>query len=112
MKKFLSLLPLLLLFSCEKEISPSPNHAYTLSYLNTRDEWGIETWGSHHFVTDKPIQDFEAFKECYVNYLCWKGLDEGCSIKVIYYTDRKHVQIRYRFKSPSVKTVININNCQ
>ena len=112
MKKLLIFLPLLFLFSCEREFSATPNYAYTLSYLNTKDEWGIETWGAHHFVTNEPIQDFESFKECYVKYLCWNGLDEGCLIKKIYYTDRKNVKLEYLGKSPAIKTVIDINNCQ
>ena len=111
MKKFLVLFALLLL-GCEEEYSSTPNYAYTFSYLANKDEWGVETWGAHHFVTNEKIQDIESFKECYVKYLCWNGLDQDCIIKKIYYSDSKKVKIEYLGKSPAIRTVIDINNCQ
>jgi len=102
----------LALVSCEREFDAYPNYAYTFSALVEKDQWGIETWGAHHFVTSEKIQDVEAFKECYVKYLCWSGLDKDCNYKKIFYADRKHVKIEYIGKSPAVRTVIDINNCQ
>ena len=112
MKKILTGIVLLLLMGCEKEYNAYPNHTYTFSYLANKDQWGVETWGSHHFVTNEKIQDIEAFKECYVKYLCWNGLDKDCIVKKVYYSDRKKVKIQYLGKSPAVRTVIDINNCQ
>ena len=110
MKRYLILL-LLLFVSCEREYDAYPNYVYTFSYLNNKDQWGIETWGAHQFVTKDKITDTESFKECYVKYLCWSGLDDGCEIKKIYYKDHKHVKIEYVGKAPALSVSIDINNC-
>ena len=110
MKRYLILL-LLVFASCEREYDAYPNYVYTFSYLNNVDEWGIETWGAHQFVTKTKITNIESFKECYVNYLCWSGLDDGCEVKKVYYADNKHVKIQYMRESFVLSVVPEFNDC-
>ena len=98
--------------SCEREYDAYPNHIYTFSYLVDKDQYGIETWGAHHFVVKDKITNIESFKECYANYLCWGELDNGCEVKKIYYRNRNHVKITYIGKSPALTSLTDINNCQ
>ena len=111
MKRLLVFL-VLALVSCERQYDAYPNYVYTFSCLIDKDEWGIESWGAHHFVVSEKIDDIEAFKECYVNYLCWSGLDVDCHYKQIYYSDTKKVQIKYVGKSPQARTLDKIDNCR
>ena len=111
MKKLLFLIPLLFL-GCEKSYSPSPNYVYDFSALVIKDQWGIETWGGHQFVLDEKIENVENFKECYVKYLEWSGLDIDGMYKKVYYTDRKNVQIKYVGRSYSKFTVKSQDACQ
>ena len=111
MKRYLILL-LLLFVSCEREYDAYPNYIYTFSCLVEKDQWGIETWGAHQFIVNEKINDVEAFKECYVNYLCWDGLDVNCNYKKIYYSDTKKVRIEYVGKTPQMFTLDKIDNCQ
>lgn len=97
---------------CEKEYSTGKNYAYTFSALVVKDQWGIETWGAHHFVTDEKIGNEESFKECYVNYLKWSGLDHDGMYKKIYYTDSKNVKIKFIGETYQRFTVPAVNGCQ
>lgn len=110
MKKWLLLLPLFFL-GCEKEYSQGKNYAYTFSGLVVKDEWGVETWGAHHFVTDEPIDNVESFKECYVNYLKWSGLDIDGMYNRIYYSDPKNIKIKYIGTTYQRYTVKAVNDC-
>jgi len=103
---------LMVLVGCEKEYSKGNNYVYTFSGLVVKDQWGIETWGAHQFVTDELIEDVESFKECYVNYLYWSGLDEDGMYKKIYYQDSKKIKIQYVGKTYARYTNKNVNNCQ
>lgn len=97
---------------CEKEYSSGKNYVYTFSALVVKDQWGIETWGAHQFVTDEKIENEESFKECYVNYLKWSGLDHDGMYKKIYYTDHKNVKIKFIGETYQRFTVPAINGCQ
>ena len=103
---------LIVLVGCEKEYSQGKNYAYTFSALVVKDQWGVETWGSHHFVTDEPIENTDEFKECYENYLNWSGLDKDGLYKKIYYSKPKNVKIDYIGTTYQRITVKSINNCQ
>ena len=98
--------------SCERQYDSYPNYVYTFSCVIDKDEHGIETWGAHHFVVGEKIDDIESFKECYVNYLCWSGLDHDCHYKQIYYSDTKKVRIEYVSKSTGVRILDKIDNCR
>ena len=111
MKRWLLLLPLLFV-NCERNYDSYPNYVYTFSCLIDKDEYGIETWGAHHFVVGEKIDDIESFKECYVNYLCWNELDVDCHYKQIYYSDHKKVKIKYVGKSTGVRILDKIDNCR
>lgn len=111
MKRLLILLSLVLI-SCEKDYAPGPNYMYDFSALVVKDQWGVETWGGHQFILDEKIEDVEAFKECYVNYLKWSGLDHDGMYKKIYYADRKNVKIKYVGKSFIKFTVKAQDACQ
>jgi len=111
MKKFLLGL-LLILISCEKDYAPGQNYMYDFSALVVKDQWGVETWGGHQFVLDEKIENPEAFKECYVNYLKWSGLDHDGMYKKIYYADKKNVKIKYVGKSFAKFTVKAQDACQ
>jgi hypothetical protein len=110
----LSLLILTIFFftSCEKEYSSGKNYTYTFSALVVKDQWGIETWGSHHFVTDEKIENEDSFKECYVNYLKRSGLDKDGMYNKIYYADRKNVKIQFIGETYQRFTVPAVNGCQ
>lgn len=41
----------------------------------------------------RTLKDKTAFKECYVNYLQWSGLDEEGLYKKYFYEDRKNAEI-------------------
>ena len=86
MKKWLLIIPILF-WGCERDFNPNTNYKYTFSAKVVKDEWGIETWGSHHFILDEKIKDMNSFKECYVNYLKWSGLDVDGMYNKIYYPD-------------------------
>ena len=111
MKKFIFLL-LPFLFSCEKDFHPDVNYVYTFSALVHKDEWGLETWGAHQFIVDNKIENLTKFKECYVNYLKWSGLDEDGMYKKIYYADPKHVKVEFLKESRLMWTVSAHDGCQ
>lgn len=102
---------ILTLTGCEKEYSQGKNHAYTFSGLVVKDQWGVETWGSHHFVTDVEIENTESFKECYVNYLKWSGLDKDGMYNQAYYANPKNIKITYIGTTYQRYTVKAVNNC-
>lgn len=112
MGRLILLLSLFLFTSCEKEYSGGENYIYMFSAKTYVDQWGIETWGGHNFIMDEKITDPESFKECYVNYLKWSGLDIDGQYNKIYYADPKNVEIRYMGKTFQRFTVKSINNCQ
>jgi len=103
---------MMLLSSCEKDYGSGQNHIYMFSAKTHVDQWGIETWGGHNFIMDDKVQNMETFKECYVNYLNWSGLDIDGHYKKIYYTDHKNVNIKYMGTTPHRFTVKAIDNCQ
>ena len=86
---------IIFLSSCEKEYSSGTNYVYMFQAKISTDEWGIENWGGHQFTTDEKIKDIEAFKECYVNYLKWSGLDVDGLYNRLYYQDTKNISIKY-----------------
>jgi len=102
---------IIFLSSCEKELTPKPNYRYTFSARVVKDQWGVETWGSHHFITDEKIVNEESFKKCYVTYLKRTGLDVDGLYNKIYYTDNKLVKIQYDGTTYNNITVKNINDC-
>ena len=87
----LYMLMLLLLTSCENTYKPNKNYRYTFSGMSHRDNLGRKIYGSHYFILDEKIKDMDVFKECYVNYLQWSGLDEKGVYKMNFYADRKNV---------------------
>jgi len=107
----LLLLSLFMLIGCEKNFSPDKNYVYTFSALVHKDEWGIETWGAHQFVTDNEITNIEKFKECYVNYLKWSGKDKDGLYNQIFYSDHKKVKITYLRETYNLWTVKSNDNC-
>jgi len=112
MKRLLVLLLLWTLFiGCEREFKAQENYVYTFSALTNKDEWGIETWGAHQFIVNEEITDVEHFKECYVNYLKWSGLDIDGMYNRIYYNDPKNVKIKFNNKTYLRWTVKSQNNC-
>ena len=112
MKRLLILFGILSLTACEKEYSGGQNYVYTFAAKTYVDQWGIETWGGHNFIIDEKIQDVDKFKECYVNYLKWSGLDFDGQYNKIYYADPKNVSIKYMGTTPNRFTVKSIDNCQ
>lgn len=97
------------LFGCERELSTNTNYQYMFQALYDTDDWGIENWGGHLFILDDPIQDMDAFKECYVNYLDWaKGNDVP---KKAFYNDRKDVKVTFVRETTFNYTSKDINNC-
>ena len=111
MKKWLLIIPILF-WGCEKDFNPNTNYKYTFSAKVVKDEWGIETWGSHHFILDEKIKDMNSFKECYVNYLKWSGLDVDGLYNRIYYKDPKDVKIEFDGEVFTMWTVSNQDACQ
>ena len=87
----LYLLIILLITSCENTYKPNKNYRYTFSGMSHKDNIGRKIYGSHHFILDEKIKDMESFKECYVNYLQWSGLDKDGNYKKNFYDDRKNV---------------------
>ena len=83
----------LLVTACENTYKPNKNYVYTFSCVIEKDDYGRKVYGAHHFVLDEQIKDMLSFKECYVNYLQWSGLDEFGMYKKSYYADRKNVEI-------------------
>lgn len=108
--KRIVLLLMVALMGCDREYSQGENYMYTFSARYEKDQWGIEHWGGHHFITDEPIGDVESFKECYVNFLDWYLGDDVP--KKIYYQDHKLIKIRYERTTPQRFTLPEINNCQ
>ena len=82
---------ILWLTSCENTYKPNKNYRYTFSGMSHKDNIGRKIYGSHHFILDEKIKDMESFKECYVNYLQWSGLDKDGNYKKNFYDDRKNV---------------------
>ena len=93
MKFTLLIFTILWLTSCENTYKPNKNYRYTFSGMSHRDNLGRKIYGSHYFILDEKIKDMESFKECYVNYLEWSGLDEKGLYKKNFYEDRKNVLI-------------------
>jgi len=95
MKRLITLLvlSLILLSSCENSYKPNKNYKYTFSGSVHKDNIGRKIFGSHHFILDEQIKDMASFKECYVNYLEWSGLDKDGLYKKAYYQDNKNIVI-------------------
>jgi len=53
-----------------------------------------------------------SFKECYVNYLKWSGLDVDGLYNRIYYQDPKDVKIEFDGEVFTMWTVSNQDACQ
>lgn len=90
---FIYLLFILWLTSCENTYKANTNYKYTFMGVTHKDNLGRKQWGGHHFILDEQIKDMPTFKECYVNYLEWSGLDPSGMYKKSYYADRKNVDI-------------------
>lgn len=82
-----------LLSSCENTYKADANYRYTFSGMSHRDNIGRKIYGSHYFILDEQVKDMASFKECYVNYLEWSGLDLEGTYKKNFYEDRKNVEI-------------------
>lgn len=93
-KYTLYILGILHLTACERTYKPNKNYVYTFSGMIHVNDYGMKEWGAHHFVLDEPIKDMESFKECYVNYLNWSGLDKDGLYKKVYYQDNKNIEIK------------------
>ena len=91
MRNILILILALGLFSCENTYKPNKNYRYKFSGMSHKDNIGRKIYGSHYFTLDERIKDMNAFKECYVNYLEWSGLDPEGIYKKNFYADRKNV---------------------
>jgi hypothetical protein len=102
---------IVLLVSCEKELNANVNYKYTFSAMVSEDQYGIKTWGSHHFIVDEKIQDIESFKKCYVAYLKWSGKDIDGMYNTIYYEDNKNVKIVFKNETFMGCTYKSMNNC-
>jgi hypothetical protein len=100
-----------MLVSCEKELNANVNYKYTFSALVVKDQWGVETWGSHHFIVDEKIQDVESFKKCYVAYLKRSGKDIDGQYNKIYYQDSKKVKIVFDNETYLNWTYKDMDNC-
>ena len=95
MKFTLLILTILFVTSCENTYKPNKNYRYTFSGLSHKDNIGRKVYGSHYFILDERIKDVESFKECYVNYLEWSGLDKEGIYKKNFYADRKNVYFTF-----------------
>lgn len=93
-KKIIILFMALGMISCENTYKANKNFKYTFSGLVRKDAYNRKIYGSHHFILDEQIKDMTSFKECYVNYLEWSGLDPSGMYKKAYYADRKDIQIK------------------
>ena len=93
MRFTLFILFVLWLVSCENTYKANKNYKYTFSCVIEKDDYGRKIYGAHHFILDNQIKDMSSFKECYVNYLEWSGLDRAAMYKKAYYEDRKNVDI-------------------
>ena len=82
-----------ILSSCENTYKPNKNYKYTFQGSTHKDNLGRKVYGGHHFILDEPIQNMTSFKECYVNYLEWSGLDKNGEYKKAYYRDDKNIKI-------------------
>lgn len=87
------ILIVLWLTSCENKYQPNNNYVYTFSAMTHKDDYGRKQWSAHHFVIDEQIKNLGSFKECYVNYLEWSGLDPSGTYKKVYYADPKNINI-------------------
>ena len=91
--RYLILILTLGLFSCENTYKPNTNYRYTFRGVAYQDNIGRDIYGSHHFILDEQIKDMNSFKECYVIYLEWSGLDKEGVYKKNFYQDRKKLKI-------------------
>jgi len=104
--RYLVLLLAFITLGCERDYNPDTNYQYMFQAMYEKDQWGIEHWGGHLFITDEPIANVDSFKLCYVKYLDWgRG---NSAPKKIYYEDDKHISIefvkttQYNFTIPEV----------
>jgi hypothetical protein len=102
---------IVLLVSCEKELNANVNYKYTFSALVNKDQWGVETWGSHHIILDEKIKDPEVFKKCYVAYLKRTGKDIDGLYNRVYYQDSKKVTIVFDNETFMNCTYKDMDNC-
>lgn len=100
-----------LVTACENTYKANKNYVYTFSCVTHKDDYGRKIYGAHHFVLDEQIKDMESFKECYVNYLQWSGLDEFGMYKKAYYQDRKNVEITLKDETWGNITVTDADLC-
>jgi len=82
-----------LLVGCENTYKANKNYVYTFSCYVYTDDYGRKQYGAHQFILDEKIKNMSLFKECYVNYLNWSGLDKDGHYKRAFYEDRKNVRI-------------------
>jgi hypothetical protein len=101
----------ILLSSCENSYKPNKNYKYTFSGAAHKDNLGRKVYGSHHFILDEPIQDMASFKECYVKYLEWSGLDKDGLYKKAYYQDDKNIIIKLFDETWGNVTIQNADLC-
>lgn len=112
MKKLVALLLVLLtLNSCENERHLDKNYVYTFSGVIDKDDYGRNIWGAHHFILDEKIKNMASFKECYVIYLEWSGLDKDGMYKKSYYLDDKNIKIELQDEVWGTTTVKNADLC-
>jgi len=111
MKFTLLILTILFVTSCENTYKPNKNYRYTFSGLSHKDNIGRKVYGSHHFILDEKIKDMASFKECYVNYLEWSGLDKNGNYKKNFYADRKNVYFTFEGEVWGNVTVQDVDLC-
>jgi len=93
MKFTLLIFTILWLTSCENTYKANKNYKYTFSGTTHKDNIGRKVYAFIFYILDEPIQNMSAFKECYVNYLEWSGLDKDGLYKKAYYQDNKNIVI-------------------
>jgi len=108
--RYLVLILAFIALGCERDYNPDTNYQYMFQAMYEKDQWGMEHWGGHLFIMDKPIANVDSFKLCYVKYLDWgRG---NSAPKKIYYEDDKHIKIEFVRETKYNWTVPEVNDCQ
>lgn len=111
MKFTVLIFTILWLTSCDNTYKANKNYIYTFQGSTHKDNLGRKVYGGHHFILDEPIQDMASFKECYVKYLEWSGLDKDGEYKKAYYRDDKNIYIYLFDETWGSITVESVDLC-
>ena len=101
----------LIFIGCERTVKLDWNYRYQFSGVVGYDRLDRPIIGSHWFILDKRIADPNGFRECYVNYLDWSGLDPKGDYKKYFYMDRKMVKIEFKERVWGRRTVDDADIC-